>query len=83
VSAPAPDSRRSSDLNPVNLLLLVPIVLSLAVPFYNSIDPSLGGLPFFYWFQLAIIPIGVACTVVVYRATTPRRNGGRNNGDEL
>jgi Protein of unknown function (DUF3311) len=74
MSTPVPDRRRSPDLNPVNLLLLVPIVLSLAVPLYNQVDPDLAGLPFFYWFQLAIIPIGVLCTMVVYRATTRREN---------
>lgn len=78
-SPPGPDdparvSRADSDRTPLNWLLLVPIVLSLAVAFYNRTEPALFGMPFFYWFQLAIIPVGVACTVVVYRAH--RRNQG-------
>lgn len=83
MSAPVPDRRRSEDLNPINLLLLVPILLSLAVPLYNAIDPSLRGIPFFYWFQLAIIPVGVLCTVLVYRTTTSGRTGQSNKEDEL
>src|SRR6202008_607704 len=31
------------------LLLLLPFVALLWVPFYNSIEPTLLGFPFFYW----------------------------------
>ena len=34
-----------------NLLLLVPFVALLWVPFYNRLDPKLFGIPFFYWYQ--------------------------------
>ena len=54
--------------NPWNLLLIVPFVV-LLTPLYNSATPALFGMPFFYWFQLLIIPIGVVCTIVVYRMT--------------
>lgn len=33
------------------LLLLIPFVALLWVPFYNRIDPVLFGIPFFYWYQ--------------------------------
>ena len=49
-------------------LLLVPLLLVVYPPLYNRADPHLLGIPFFYWFQLAVIPVGVACTTVVYRA---------------
>ena len=39
------------------LLLLVPCVIALWVPLYNSIPPELFGIPFFYWFQLMLIPV--------------------------
>ena len=48
------------------LLLLVPLVL-LWVPFYNRIEPSLAGIPFFYWYQIVWIPITVILTLIVYR----------------
>jgi len=57
-----------TDASPLNWLLLLPVVLALAVPLYDQEDPTLFGIPFFYWFQLAIIPVGVACTTIVYRA---------------
>jgi uncharacterized membrane protein len=62
-----------SDRSPWNWLLLVPIVVPLIVPFYNRVEPTLFGWPFFYWMQLAFVALGVLTTVVVYRAT--RRSG--------
>ena len=62
-----------SDRSPWNWLLLIPIVVPLIVPFYNRVEPTLFGWPFFYWMQLAFVALGVLTTVVVYRAT--RRSG--------
>jgi hypothetical protein len=70
------DVERRSDRSPVAWLLLVPVVLVLWPPLYNRTSPTLFGIPFFYWYQLAVIPIGVVCTTIVYRATT--RRGGRS-----
>jgi hypothetical protein len=39
------------------ILLLVPCLVALWVPLYNSIDPALFGVPFFFWFQLVLIPV--------------------------
>ena len=39
---------------------------------YNTRDPELFGIPFFYWYQMAWVPISVLLTVIVYRATTKR-----------
>jgi hypothetical protein len=47
------------------LLLLLPFAL-LWVPFYNRVEPQLFGIPFFYWFQLAWIPVIVVLLLVVY-----------------
>jgi len=60
---------RRSDRSPWNWLLLVPIVVPLIVPIYNSVDPKLGGWPLFYWLQLVFVALGVATTVLVYRMT--------------
>ena len=62
------------------LLFLIPMVAVLWVPFYNRIEPSLGGIPFFYWYQLALVLVGAAVVLTVYlletRLTkvTPRAN---------
>ena len=39
------------------LLLLAPCVVALWAPLYNVATPELFGMPFFYWFQLALIPV--------------------------
>lgn len=44
-------------LGPWALLLLVPFVALLWVPFYNFGEPALFGFPFFYWYQLLWVPI--------------------------
>jgi hypothetical protein len=50
-------------------LLLVPLVGLLIPPIYNQVDPTLFGIPFFYWYQLAWVPISVAVTAFVYAKT--------------
>lgn len=49
------------------LLLLVPYVGLLWVPFYNVRTPDLWGFPFFYWYQLLWVPITAFLTWLVYR----------------
>jgi Protein of unknown function (DUF3311) len=50
-------------------LLLVPLVGTLIPPLYNVEDPTLIGIPFFYWYQLLWVPLSVLVTVMVYRQT--------------
>ena len=48
-------------------LLLVPaIIVPLYVPLYARTDPTLFGFPFYYWFQLALIPATVVLTTIAY-----------------
>jgi len=68
-----------------NLLLLVPL-FTLVTPIFNYDQPRLGGMPFFYWFQFVGVPVGVLCTVVVYRASRGPAAGtaaGPRDVDEL
>lgn len=67
----APDALapHRSDRSPWNWLLLVPIVVPLLVPLYNKTEPTLFGWPFFYWFQLLLVGLGVLTTMVVYHFT--------------
>ncbi|MGP3951218.1 DUF3311 domain-containing protein [Streptomyces sp. 7N604] len=46
--------------------LLIPILAALWVPSYARTTPALGGVPFFYWYQLALLPLGAALTGVAY-----------------
>ena len=50
-------------------LLLIPLVGTLIPPIYNTQDPELIGVPFFYWYQMVWIPVSVLVTVIVYQAT--------------
>jgi uncharacterized membrane protein len=54
--------------SPWNLLLLLPFIV-LFTPIYNRETPKLFGMPFFYWFQFAVILLGVLATITVYRMT--------------
>jgi hypothetical protein len=60
-------------VRPANFLLLIPLIGTLVPMFYNRDHPRLGGMPFFYWYQLLWIPISVTITYIVYRTTGERR----------
>lgn len=62
------DGDRAHHANWARILLLIPFVGALWVPFYNTVDPTLFGIPFFYWFQLFWILLSAVVTVIVYRA---------------
>ena len=68
-----PDGRRGLNVRGWNLLVLLPLIGTLVPAVYNRRTPTLFGIPFFYWYQMLWIPIGVAITIVVYRATRGER----------
>ena len=51
------------------VLLGLQFIPALWVSFYNSVEPTFVGMPFFYWFQLALVFASAAVTAVVYWAT--------------
>jgi len=48
------------------VLLAPAVVIPLLVPLYDSEDPTLFGFPFYFWFQLALIPVAVVLTGIAY-----------------
>jgi hypothetical protein len=66
-------AQRRVNANAWNLLLLVPLVGTLIPSIYNKADPTLWGIPFFYWYQLAWIFVSVVITVIVYKMTRGER----------
>ena len=64
----------------VGVLLAVPIVVPLLVPIYAKDSPELGGFPFYYWFQFAMIP---AASIITYAAywLSVRDAGGTHAAD--
>lgn len=73
------------------ILLAVAIVLPLMPQLYSFDKPRLGGIPFFFWYQLLWVPISAALSGSAYwlvtaedrrrraaaRAGSPGAGGGR------
>ena len=57
---------RSRLPHPVYLLLVIPFVALLWTPFYNRLTPTLFGIPFFYWYQIAWTPVTALLIALVY-----------------
>jgi hypothetical protein len=87
-STTRPRDRRADGLrfNAWNLFLLIPFLM-LVTPWYNSIEPQLFGMPFFYWSQFAWVPVGVVCVAIVYVKTkdepAPAAPGAPADVDDL
>ena len=71
---PEPRAKRAAMKNKRvwHLLLLAPFVGTLWPPFYNHADPTLFGLPFFYWYQLLWVIVTAAILWVVFLITRER-----------
>jgi hypothetical protein len=54
------------------LLFLVQFVAVLWPPFYNHIEPTWLGVPFFYWYQMLWVILSAILTAIVYVATERR-----------
>lgn len=54
--------------SPWNLLLIVPLLM-LITPWFNHVSPRIGGVPFFYWSQLAFVPVSVLAMSIVIIVT--------------
>ena len=48
------------------LLLLLPFIGLLWVPFYNNAEPELWGFPFFYWYQFIWVFVTSFLIWIVY-----------------
>jgi Protein of unknown function (DUF3311) len=51
------------------LLFVIQFAVALYPPLFNKIEPTLFGIPFFYWFQLAWVFGSAILTGIVYAAT--------------
>jgi uncharacterized BrkB/YihY/UPF0761 family membrane protein len=51
----------------VGVLLALGIVLPLVVPLYAHAEPTLIGLPFFYWYQMLWVLIEAVLLFVCYQ----------------
>ena len=44
----------------VAILIAIPFIVYFAVPTYNMVNPTLGGVPFFWWYQVLWLAISAA-----------------------
>ncbi|SEF85680.1 Protein of unknown function [Actinacidiphila yanglinensis] len=61
------------------ICLIIPLVSMLWVNSYSRLTPTFIGMPFFYWYQLAWVPVSAALTYTAYvlvRRDARGRNGG-------
>jgi hypothetical protein len=57
--------------------VILPIVATLWVSTYNRTPPTLGGIPFFYWYQLLWVIITGVLMIVAYLAIRHDSRGGK------
>ncbi len=71
-----PDRRRTTRSTKLEamryILLLIPCLLAVSVPFYNFDAPRLFGVPFFYWSLFAQVPISALFVYAAYRLDRAR-----------
>ncbi|MFH8365663.1 DUF3311 domain-containing protein [Streptomyces sp. NPDC018031] len=48
------------------ICLVAPFIAMLWVGSYAKVDPTLWGIPFFYWYQMLWVPVSAALTTVAY-----------------
>jgi len=48
------------------VMLLIPCIAVLAVPIYNVTETRLFGIPYFWWYQLGMIPVSALFILAVY-----------------
>ena len=62
------------------VLLVVPVAILMWVSLYAKEDPHWGSWPFFYWFQLVMVPITALMTYVAHRLVLAAR--GQSDRDD-
>ncbi len=60
----------------VTILLASAIAATLWVPIYARSTPKLGDFPFFYWYQLILVPAVAILSWLCYLLLRPGRDAG-------
>jgi hypothetical protein len=67
----------------VAVMLTVAVLGALWVPIYAHVEPKLGAFPFFYWYQLILVPVTATLCWICYlllRTKPAAPPGGREGG---
>ena len=51
----------------IRILLLIVFIISLWVPVFNRLNPTLFGFPFFYWYQMLVVLVSSVLIWIVYK----------------
>lgn len=78
--APPPPAQAPARYVITAILLLAAFVGLLWVPSYAHLTPSLGGIPFFYWYSMLWLVINAVCQAAAYGllVVLPRRKRQRS-----
>jgi Protein of unknown function (DUF3311) len=71
-----PARKRTGTWIVIAVLLAAALIGTLWVPFYNHLTPALGGLPFFYWYQLMWVPVVAILAGLAYLLNRLAQRGG-------
>jgi Protein of unknown function (DUF3311) len=75
MSSPPRTSRKSPvAIGIAGILLLAAVIASFWVPLYARSAPKLGAFPFFYWYQLILVPAVAIVSWIAYLLV--RTDGG-------
>jgi hypothetical protein len=66
MAQPVPRRRSPVAMAVVTILIVVAIAGTLVVPIYARSAPKLGDFPFFYWYQLAWVPVVAILALLSY-----------------
>ena len=86
--APAPVPTVNGARVGAGLCLVIPFVAMLWVGSYDSVEPTLIGIPFFYWYQMLWVPLATLLTSVAYvlvrrdNAARRARREGTEGGEQ-
>ena len=75
-AAASPGGQKAGAWAVATILLAVAVAGSLIVPIYARTTPMLGDFPFFYWYQLLLVPVVAVISWLAYLLVR-RRPGGR------
>jgi hypothetical protein len=80
-SAPPP-RKNPAKWGTVVVLLAATVAGALWVPLYARVRPRLGDFPFFYWYQLVLVPVVAAVCWICYLLlkSEPSPNGKAGDG---
>jgi Protein of unknown function (DUF3311) len=80
MAPPAPPAKRAvhrpAAVTAVAVMLTVTIMGSLWVPLFARTQPELGGFPFFYWYQLILVPVTSVLLWICFLLLRPKRRRG-------